>query len=228
MPQSINKEVFGKRLKQLMKTYSETTYSLGKQFKLSPPSISRYTRGEMAPKMTTIYALSEYFDVNPEWLMGKTVSMYTSEIIDETDAANDDTFDISVFDEIRYDCPIFSNHKTDKHLAVPIKSLTEWGPVFGYRIPDDSMAPILSKDDLVVIKLSTNIQNGNLVALHVRSHSMIIRKIRTNGPRIVIQPVNPEFDADALDRRKSSVQIIGSVVYCLHTEEKYFSLPESE
>ena len=116
MSNSIHKSIFGQRLKQLMKNFNETTYSLSEQFNLSPPSISRYTRGEMAPKMTTVYALADYFDVNPEWLMGKTVSMYESEILGDTHAAGH-AFDISVFDEIRYDRPIFSNHKTADHLS---------------------------------------------------------------------------------------------------------------
>jgi len=219
----INKDVFGSRLKQLMKNFNETTYSLSKQFKLSPPSISRYTRGEMAPKMTTVHALAEYFDVNPEWLMGKTVSMYESEILDDEGPQQETCFDISVFDEIRYDKPIFSNHKNDRHLKLPIDRLTEWGPVFAFEIPDDTMAPVLRPSDLVVIKLDTQLVTGDFVALHVNEEPLIIRKINIDKNKIITQPFNPQYDARSYDLHKNNVQIIGSIVYCLHTEERFFS-----
>ena len=47
---TVDKQVFGQRLKYLMTNFNETTYSMSRKFNLSPPSISRYTRGEMAPK----------------------------------------------------------------------------------------------------------------------------------------------------------------------------------
>ena len=223
MSDQINKEVFGSRLKQLMKSYGETTYSLGARFNLSPPSISRYTRAEMAPKMTTIYALADYFDVNPKWLMGQSVSMYQSDILDDSDInADHSLIDISVFDEIRYDLPIFSNHRLKEALHLPLSRLSEWGPVFGYRIPDDTMAPVLRPGDLVVIRLSTDIKSGNAVAFHVNRQNMMIRKVIVQGGQIIAQPLNPSADAACYQINKNHVQFIGRVVYCLHREETYF------
>ncbi|MDD2413714.1 MAG: XRE family transcriptional regulator [Eubacteriaceae bacterium] len=223
MSTPINKKIFGQRLKQLMHNYNETTYSLSRQFKLSPPSISRYTRGEMAPKMTTIHALAEYFDVNPEWLIGKTVSMYESEILSDDTMDSNAFFDISVFDEIRYDRPIFSNHKNGKHISLPINQLTMWGPVFGYQVPDNAMDPVLKSGDLVAIQLNTTVHSGNFIALHVNEGTMIIRKITLKGTNIITQPYNPHFNANSYNLRKNNVQIIGSVVYCLHQEEHFFT-----
>ncbi|MGN0194152.1 MAG: helix-turn-helix domain-containing protein [Pseudoramibacter sp.] len=219
----INKNIFGTRLKQLMKSYGETTYSLGRHFKLSPPSISRYTRGEMAPKMTTLYALADYFDVNPEWLMGEPVSMYSSDVLDDSDIDADKSLvNISVFDEIRYDLPIFSNHRLKKELQMPLEQLSKWGPVFGYRIPDESMSPILQPGDLVVIRLDTELQSGNAVAFHANRENMKIRKVIVQGSQIIAQPVNPNADAVSYHIQQDHVQIIGRVVYCLHQEETYF------
>ena len=65
---TVDKQVFGQRLKYLMTNFNETTYSMSRKFNLSPPSISRYTRGEMAPKITTIREMAAYFDVSPLWL----------------------------------------------------------------------------------------------------------------------------------------------------------------
>lgn len=77
---SINKEVFGQRLKQLLQEKNETTYSIAEVLHLSAATISRYATGDMAPKITTIERLSSYFDINPAWLMGYDVEKYLSEV----------------------------------------------------------------------------------------------------------------------------------------------------
>lgn len=70
---TINKELFSKRLTQLMQENNETTYTMGDRFGLSSPTISRYMTGQMAAKITTIKAFAEYFSVNELWLMGYDV-----------------------------------------------------------------------------------------------------------------------------------------------------------
>lgn len=70
---SVTKEIFSKRLKELMSDNNETTYSIGEMLNLSAATISRYTDGKMAPKITTIYSMATHFNVNPVWLMGYDV-----------------------------------------------------------------------------------------------------------------------------------------------------------
>lgn len=70
---SVTKEIFSKRLKELMSDNNETTYSIGEVLNLSAATISRYTDGKMAPKITTIYSMATHFNVNPVWLMGYDV-----------------------------------------------------------------------------------------------------------------------------------------------------------
>ena len=70
---NVTKEIFSKRLKQLMNDNNETTYSIGEILNLSAATISRYTDGKMTPKITTIYSKTNYGNVNPVWLMGYDV-----------------------------------------------------------------------------------------------------------------------------------------------------------
>lgn len=70
---SVTKEIFSKRLKELMSDNNETTYNIGEILNLSAATISRYADGKMAPKITTIYSMATHFNVNPVWLMGYDV-----------------------------------------------------------------------------------------------------------------------------------------------------------
>lgn len=62
--------IFAKRLSLLLNETDENTYTLAKKLSLTPATISRYANGLMAPKVPTLYAMADIFDVNPLWLLG--------------------------------------------------------------------------------------------------------------------------------------------------------------
>jgi repressor LexA len=222
----IRKAVFGERLKSLMDSYHENTYTMGRIFHLSPPSISRYTRGEMAPKMTTVQQMAAYFDVNPHWLMGEAVSMYETEILN-ADAVSEDAYsDVAVFSKVSYDLPIFSNPRIDATLRLPVKQLAKWGPVFATILPDDSMAPTLQKGDLAILKLDTTLRPGAALAIHVNHQDMVIRKLVLQDSEAILQPHNPAWDAACYHLGRDDIQVIGHVVYCKRTSETHFDAPQ--
>lgn len=74
--QVVDKKVFSERLSEIMKENNQTVYTIGDMLGLSPATISRYTSGKMAPKLTTIDVLAREFNVNPTWLMGYDVEKH--------------------------------------------------------------------------------------------------------------------------------------------------------
>ncbi len=85
---TVNKEIFGKRLSELMMRNNETTYTVAEEFSLTSPTISRYVTGQMAAKITTIEQMANYFNVNPVWLMGYDVPMERDDPSDEMEFSN--------------------------------------------------------------------------------------------------------------------------------------------
>ncbi len=220
--QTIDKELFGARLRHLMKSYQETTYSLGAKFNLSPPTISRYSRGTIEPKTTTIKALARYFNVSPSWLAGEQVSMYEREPISKAEGF-DTKVPVTLFKRIVYDTPIFSNEKSSEVLNLPMKEVGNWGGIVGYIMPDDSMAPTIDKDDHIIIKINTYLQDGNLTALHVNHNDMIIRKVLFKQNEIILQPHNPKYNSEVYRLSQDDIQIIGSVIYREHLVKETFA-----
>lgn len=68
--EDFNLQIFANRFNELLQTNNETTYSVAKKLGLTAASISRYSNGKMAPKLPTLYAIADIFNVNPIWLMG--------------------------------------------------------------------------------------------------------------------------------------------------------------
>lgn len=68
--QDFDIKIFAQRFSQLLDSSQENTHSLAKRLGLNPGTISRYANALMAPKVPTLYALAEIFNVDPLWLMG--------------------------------------------------------------------------------------------------------------------------------------------------------------
>lgn len=68
--ETINKNVFGSRLKELLVQNNFSLENAAKIVHLSPSTIGRYVNGTMSPKITTIEKFAEFFRVSPSWLMG--------------------------------------------------------------------------------------------------------------------------------------------------------------
>ncbi len=70
---NIDVKLFAARFSELLHESSENTYTLAKKLGLAAATISRYANGLMAPKLPTLRAIAEIFDVDPDWLAGDDV-----------------------------------------------------------------------------------------------------------------------------------------------------------
>ncbi len=216
MPMDIKK--FGKRLKKLMKDYGETTYSMSKVVKLSAPTISRYTRGEMVPKITTVEILANYFNVSPKWLSGESDIVNESEMLDN----NVLTTTIPVFETVQYKLPIFSNKKINEELRLPTDLISNWGNVIAVEAPDDSMKPLINKGDKMVIKLGDAELNTSLAAIHINKKDMVIRKVVNSGKFLILQPANFNYSPEIINPNQDNIKVVGKVVYAITEKDTNF------
>ncbi len=70
--------IFAQRFRDLLQGQEENTHSLAKKLGLTPATISRYANAKMAPKLPTLYAIADIYNVNPLWLYGFDVPMERS------------------------------------------------------------------------------------------------------------------------------------------------------
>lgn len=71
---------FGQRLKQLRCEHNLTQDELAKSIKISKSSINMYERGEREPKFETLEAIADYFNVDMDYLLGRSNSRHLTEI----------------------------------------------------------------------------------------------------------------------------------------------------
>ena len=63
---------FSDRLKELRKSKDLSQADFAKQIGLSKSSINMYERGEREPGINTLEAMADYFNVDMDYLLGKT------------------------------------------------------------------------------------------------------------------------------------------------------------
>ena len=70
--ENLEKQIFGKRLKQLRENANITQEELGKKVNLVKSNISMYEKGKRTPSVEILEQMSNIFDVSIDYLLGKT------------------------------------------------------------------------------------------------------------------------------------------------------------
>lgn len=68
----IDLKIFGRRLKELMDANNDTIYSLAEFLHLTAPTISKYTNGQLTPKLLTVECIANKYKVSVDYLLGYT------------------------------------------------------------------------------------------------------------------------------------------------------------
>lgn len=100
----------------------------------------------------------------------------------------------------------------DDWLELPNEKFERYGDLFGLRVQGNSMvdASVLN-GDIVVLKQQDTAENGDMVAAWIDGdEETTLKYFYREGPKVRLQPANPDFDPIIRDANK--VRINGKVV----------------
>ena len=218
--QDFDLQKFATRFSQLLEDSNENTYTLGEKLGLSPASISRYTHGIMAPKLPTLYALADIFEVNPVWLLGfeapkyvennKTTKKFPSP------STTEDFVTFPVYGDIAagYDSVGIEDWSGDV-IDIPTSYLKgrSMDDFIVLRVKGNSMFPTYQDGDKVlVLKQPTLNYSGQVGAILYDGEYATLKKVEyTDGEdwmRLV--PINPNVESELIEgERLTRCRIIG-------------------
>ena len=119
--------IFARRFSELLNSSEENTYTVADKLGLTPATISRYANGLMAPKLPTLYAIADIFDVNPIWLFGFDAPREKQSQNKRTSADNNEGFDRNTIKIAGRDGSFVERNLTDEQLEV-LKKLVDQLP----------------------------------------------------------------------------------------------------
>ena len=203
MSEYFNKDLFGERLLESMKDNNDTTYSLAEYLHLSPSAISRYTTGNMAPKIPTVHSIANKYGVRGGWLMGiEGVPKYLE--------AKEATKGIPILGVIAAGLPILAQENIEGYEYVP----SDMDVDFCLRIQGDSMIGAHIFDGaLVFIRRQQDVEAGEIVAVLIDEESATLKRVYKINGTVVLRSENPNFPDQIYTKKDmKNVRILGKAI----------------
>lgn len=198
-----DKDLFRRRLAELMADNNDTTYSLGEYLGLNPATISRYTNGSIEPKMPTIQAIAEKYGVNPKWLMGQDGE---SKYIDRTRRAKK----IPIVGTIACGAPIIAQEYIEGVEYMPENTNVD----FCLRVKGDSMIGARILDgDLVYIRQQPDVENGEIAAVLIDGEEATLKRVYKLNGSVILRAENPNYPDQVFNKKEiKRIKIIGKAI----------------
>lgn len=202
MSEYFNKELFGNRLLESMRDNNDTTYSLAEYLHLSPSAISRYTTGDMAPKIPTVQAIAGKYGIRPSWLMG-------IEGENKYPQTEEKAKRIPIVGTIAAGLPLLAQENIEGFEYVPDNLDVD----FCLRVKGDSMMNARILDgDLVFIRKQQEVENGEIAAVLIDQDTTLKRFYQTNG-MVILRSENPNYPEMIYTKKDmKEVSILGKAV----------------
>ena len=213
---------------------SENLYRNGKINKpLTKPLLSHYLKGTYEAKQDNVYTLSLILNVDEAWLMGYDVPMEKEEYITAEEWTNESKYkktihsDGSVSYSIIPKIPILGTVKAGYNWLAEenvIGYITDEGTIKSYKknineyfalqVIGDSMLPLLSEGDLVIVHDQDDVESGQTAIVLINGEEATIKKVIKTNEGIELHAMNPYYPIKKFtfeDMKKIPVKIIGRV-----------------
>ncbi|MDQ7096928.1 XRE family transcriptional regulator [Desulfosporosinus sp. PR] len=203
MGKYFNKNLFGQRLLEAMKDNNDTTYSLAEYLHLSPSAISRYTTGDMAPKIPTVQAIAAKYGLRPSWLMGIPGESKYSEM---KEAAKK----IPVLGVIAAGAPIWAQENIEGYEYVPEGLNVD----FCLRVKGDSMIGAYIFDgSLVFIRQQPDVETGEIAAVLIDRQEATLKRVYKINGTVILRAENPNYPDQIYTKKEmKDVRILGKAI----------------
>lgn len=203
---------FKNRLETALKIRNMKPVELHEKTGISESLLSKYLSGNATARQRKISLIADALNINPVWLMGYDISMDKDIQINEI---SNSVVTIPILKTIKntYSNYYMSKENWDGTIVVD-KKLAENGTIYALRVPDDSMSPMLVKDDIIIVKNQNNFENGNIVVALINNNELTIKKAYKDSEGIELKAINPYYPPRTFNNNSIEaipIEIIGIV-----------------
>lgn len=181
-----------------------TMKELADRVGVSEATVSRWESGEISNmRRSAIVSLAKELHISPSTLMGWEEYHLPTK-----------TVKIPILGSVPAGVPIEAITNILGEVEID-ELLTLSGKYFALKIQGDSMLPEIKDGDVVIVRQQENVENGEIAIVYVNGHDATCKKIVTTKTAIILQPLNPAFNAQSFDWEEANeipVRIIGKVI----------------
>ncbi len=209
---------FSLRLKELRASRGMSQQDLADIIEMSKSSVNMYERGEREPGIETLEALADFFDVDIDYLLGKTNT--PNKMLDPIDTAVLPRYDnilpistqkIRLLGDIACGKPIFADEDRESYVVTGTGIKAD----FALRCKGDSMINARIHDgDIVFIRQQPTVENGEIAAVIIDDETTLKRVMYyPEKSLLILKPENPKYDDMVYQGEElNTIRILGKAI----------------
>lgn len=203
---------------RLLKEKGVKAFDVAKATGLRSSLFTDWKMGRYKPKAEKRRIIADYFGVTLAYLDGESIYPNGEPMVREKPVKPSEINKIQVFNEIPNDMPLVSI--TNKRGEILTKNYNDGKMYWGLCVGDDSMAPKILTDDIVIFREEKNYNTDDICVLRsTKTEKAVIRKLVKSDDLTVFQPLNGEHDAYFFTN-DDDFEILGVVVFSVHSFQK--------
>lgn len=203
-------------VKNLRIEFNFTQEDLSKRLEISKSTVAMWETGKRLPSPELYGALADVFNVDMDYLMGRTnvkrkvsYNFFGKEYSSSTSAVS-----IKVLGRVAAGIPINAIEEIIDTEEIS-EELAKTGEFFGLQIHGDSMEPRICEGDVVIVRQQSDAESGDIVIALVNGDDATCKRLRKYRDGIELISNNPSYEPmffSQKDINDKPVRIIGKVV----------------
>lgn len=205
---------FSERLRLLRMSKSLSQADFAKQIGISKSSVNMYERGEREPSFKTLEQIADYFNVDIDYLLGKSDIVSKIQFSADIPVAPNiipmpEMRKIPLLGTIACGAPVFADEHIDGEVDIPSNIHAD----FALTCKGDSMINARIFDgDVVYIRKQDTVENGEIAAVLIDSEATL-KRVKLYDDHIVLEPENPMYKPFVYwNEDMNEVSILGKAV----------------
>lgn len=190
----IDFNLVGKRLKELREENGLTLEELGQKLDMHKSSVLRWENGETSKiKLPIIDSLSNLYNVNPAWILGKSNDKYNTKT--KLDKFGNSVFSIPLLGTVKAGYNYLAEENWQGTVDIK-QELAKTGEFFALKIKGDSMFETLWNGDIVAVKKQNFAENGNIAVVLINGDEATVKQIKILDNGIKLMPLNRRINPE--------------------------------
>jgi repressor LexA len=202
---------FAERLKSLRREKGWSQQRLADELDLSKSSVNMYERGEREPGFETMEAIADLFNVDMNYLYGRTdIKIADPIVLAPKKPTIPPGFEpmpkmdwVPLVGRIACGTPITAEENVEQMVCVP----SRWHSTFTLTCKGDSMEPRIHDGDLVAIRSQPEVEQGEIAAVLIGDEATL-KHVYLHENFIELRPENPAFESIILTKEEMNTVVI--------------------
>ena len=212
-PQDLkNKDFFSRKFNELLNKHGKKQADISRDLSIPKSTLTGYVQGTSLPTAGNVQKLADYFNVKKSDLDLRFANM--SKLQDTKDSLPIKAVKIPVLGDVAAGIPIEAVECILDYEEID-EELASKGEFFGLRIKGNSMAPRIQPGDVVIVRVQSDAESGDIVIAKVNGDDACCKKLQKHDEGISLISLNPEYEPMFFSKKDIAdlpVHIIGKVV----------------